>query len=142
VGLADDGASVAAAAAFVLFERRLAARGGHPLIHRRVLTSPGLAVSAGSMLLLLAGVSGFLFSFTLYLQGALGESPLRAGLTFAPMAAGFGVAGLLWRRLPARWPQLPAGHRVGGVCRWVRRAGRLGAVRPGHPARPGGRCWS
>jgi MFS family permease len=97
------GASLAAAAAFVLFERRLAARGGHPLIHRRVLTSPGLAVSAGSMLLLLAGVSGFLFSFTLYLQGALGESPLRAGLTFAPMAAGFGVAGLLWRRLPASW---------------------------------------
>jgi hypothetical protein len=55
------------------------------------------------MLLVMAGVAGFLFSFTLYLQGGLGQSALRVGLTFAPMAAGFGVAGLWWRKLPQSW---------------------------------------
>jgi hypothetical protein len=95
--------SAVAAVSFVVFERGLARRDGHPLIRGRVLSSPGLAVAAGSMLLVMAGVAGFLFSFTLYLQGGLGESPLRAGLTFAPMAAGFGVAGLFWRRLPEAW---------------------------------------
>jgi hypothetical protein len=97
------GGSVVAAVAFVAFERWLARRGGHPLIRGRVLTSPGLGLAAGSMLLVMAGVSGFMFSFTLYLQGGLGESALRVGLTFAPMAAGFGIAGLWWRRLPTAW---------------------------------------
>jgi hypothetical protein len=57
----------------------------------------------------MAGVAGFMFSFTLYLQGGLGQSALRVGLTFAPMAAGFGVAGLWWRKLPESWHHfLPA----------------------------------
>jgi MFS family permease len=103
------GASLVATAAFVQFERRLSRRGGHPLIRGRVLRSPGLAVAAGSMLLVMAGVAGFMFSFTLYLQGGLGQSALRVGLTFAPMAAGFGVAGLYWRKLPQSWHHfLPA----------------------------------
>jgi MFS family permease len=98
-------ASIVAVASFVLFERGLARRGGHPLIRGRVLTSPGLAVAAVAMLLVMAGVAGFMFSFTLYLQGVLGQSALRTGLTFAPMAAGFGVAGLWWRTLPEAWHQ-------------------------------------
>jgi MFS family permease len=97
------GASAVVAAGFVGVERGVAGRGGHPLIRGRVLTSPGLAVAAVAMLLLLAGVSGFLFSFTLHLQGGLGDSALRSGLTFAPMALGFGLAGLWWRKLPADW---------------------------------------
>jgi hypothetical protein len=48
-------------------------------------------------------VSGFMFSFTLHLQGGLGEGALRVGLTFAPMAAGFGLGGLWWRKLPDAW---------------------------------------
>ena len=55
------------------------------------------------MLLVMSGVSGFMFSFTLHLQGGLGQSALRVGLTFAPMAAGFGLAGLWWRKLPTSW---------------------------------------
>jgi hypothetical protein len=42
----------------------------------------------------------FLFSFALHLQLGLGDSPLRAGLTFAPAALLFGALGYWWRRLP------------------------------------------
>jgi hypothetical protein len=51
---------------------------------------------------------GFLFSFALHLQAGLGDSALRAGLTFAPCAVVFGACGYFWRRLPASWHHLLA----------------------------------
>jgi hypothetical protein len=51
---------------------------------------------------------GFLFVFAFHLQGGLGDSALRAGLTFAPAGATFGLVGYFWRRLPTTWhPSLP-----------------------------------
>ena len=88
--------------AFVAYENRLAGRGGHPLIHRRVLRSPGMVPAASAVFLVMMAVSGFSFSLTLHLQAGLGEGALRAGLTLAPMLVGFGVAGLTWQRLPKR----------------------------------------
>jgi hypothetical protein len=41
----------------------------------------------------------------------LGYSPLMAGPSFVPNAAAFGVTGMLWQRLPARW------HRP--MVRWA-----------------------
>jgi predicted MFS family arabinose efflux permease len=90
-----------ALAGFVLVERRIGERGGSPLIRGRVLHSPGLAAAVTAIFLIMTGVGGFLFAFALHLQSGLGESALRVGLTFGPMAAGFGLAGLWWRRLPA-----------------------------------------
>ena len=87
-------------AAFVVVERRIGERGGHPLIRGRVLTSPGLLAAVSAIFLIMTGVGGFLFAFALHLQSGLGQSALRVGLTFGPMAAGFGLAGLWWRRLP------------------------------------------
>jgi len=49
-----------------------------------------------------ATYGGFLFIFTLHLQAGLGESALRAGLTYVPMGAAFGLVGFYWRTLPAR----------------------------------------
>lgn len=95
-------ASVLCLVTFGLVERGIAERGGAPLIRGRVLRSPGLAASVGSMFLIMSGLGGFMFAFALHLQSGLGQSALRVGLTFAPMAFGFGLAGLLWRRLPAR----------------------------------------
>jgi MFS family permease len=86
---------------FVLLERRIAERGGSPLIRERVLRTPGLAAAVAAIFLIMAGVGGFMFAFALHLQTGLGQSALRVGLTFAPMAFGFGLAGLWWRRLPA-----------------------------------------
>jgi hypothetical protein len=37
----------------------------------------------------------------LHLQGGLGYSPMRAGLTFAPAGLAFAVVSLNWQRLPA-----------------------------------------
>ncbi|MGQ4514109.1 MFS transporter [Streptomyces sp. DW26H14] len=86
---------------FLAYETRLAARGGHPLIAPRVLRAPGLGAAAVRILLIMAVNAGFLFTFTLYVQGSLGYSALRAGLTFLPTCLVFGAVGLTWRHWPA-----------------------------------------
>lgn len=55
----------------------------------------GLAVFR--LLAVMAVNAGFLFALTLHVQGGLGYSALRAGLTFAPTAVVFGLVGLTWR---------------------------------------------
>ncbi|HEY2240165.1 MAG TPA: hypothetical protein VGI21_15310, partial [Streptosporangiaceae bacterium] len=82
--------------------RRIAARGGDPLLNLRVLAAPGLASGLTAMILLMASYGGFLFAVALQLQTGLGESALRAGLTFAPSALVFGLVGFFWNRLPVR----------------------------------------
>ncbi|WP_329564142.1 MFS transporter [Kitasatospora sp. NBC_01266] len=94
--------SALAFALFVVVERRIAARGGQPLIHGRVLRAPGLLPAAVAIFLIMFNFAGFLFAFALHLQAGLGLSPLDAGLAFVPLAVGFGLAGLNWQRLPAR----------------------------------------
>jgi MFS family permease len=93
-------ASVPLLAAFVLAERRVAATGKAPLIPGRVLTLPGVAVAIVALFAVMTVFGGFFFSFALHLQDGLGNSALRAGLTFAPSAATFGLVSLNWRRLP------------------------------------------
>jgi MFS family permease len=107
----------AAAILFALFcgyESRLARRGGAPLIAPRVLRHPGMALAVFRILAVMAVNGGFLFALTLHVQGGLGYSALRAGLTFAPTAVVFGVVGLTWRRWPASWQRslTPAGFAL------------------------------
>jgi len=90
------------AGAFAGFERAVAARGDDPLLNLSVLRAPGLAAGLGTLLAVMAGYGGFLFVFTLHLQAGLGQSALRAGLSYIPMAGMFGLVGYFWRRLP-RW---------------------------------------
>jgi MFS family permease len=90
------------AAGFVRLERAIAARGGDPLLDLRVLRSPGMPAGLAALAAGMVGFGGFLFTFTLHLQAGLGDSALRAGLTFAPAAAAFGATGYWWRRLPTR----------------------------------------
>jgi len=87
---------------FAGLERAVAARGGDPLLNLSVLGAPGLAAGLGTLLAVMAGYGGFLFVFTLHLQAGLGQSALRAGLSYIPMAGMFGLVGYFWRRLP-RW---------------------------------------
>ncbi|MER7707859.1 MFS transporter [Kitasatospora sp. NPDC097605] len=101
-GWAMLGASALLFALFAVVERRLARRGGQPLISGRVLGAAGLLPAVGAVFMILLAFAGFMFSFALHQQSGLGYSALRAGLCSAPIAAGFGVASLYWQRLPRR----------------------------------------
>src|SRR5499427_5331653 len=102
-GWACLAASVGGFATFAVVERRLAAAGGSPLIPGRVLRLPGVAMGLAALFAVLAVFGGFFFTLALHLQGGLGESALRAGLTFAPAGLAFALVSLNWQRVPARW---------------------------------------
>jgi MFS family permease len=101
--LACIGLGLALVPVFLFVERLVASRGGQPLLSVSVFRAPGLVPGLATVALLMVTYGGFLFSFAIHLQAGLGDSALRAGLTFAPCAAAFGVCGYFWRRLPAAW---------------------------------------
>jgi hypothetical protein len=88
-------------ALFAVVERRAAARGGAPLIPGRLLRLPGTAAGIAALFCVMAVFGGFFFVLALHLQGGLGDSPMRAGLTFAPAGLAFALVSLNWQRLPA-----------------------------------------
>jgi MFS family permease len=91
-------------AAFAVVERRVAARGGAPLIHGRLLRLPGTAAGIAALFCVMAVFGGFFFVLALHLQGGLADSPVRAGLTFAPAGLAFAMVSLNWQRLPGNSP--------------------------------------
>ncbi|MFD4529292.1 MFS transporter [Streptomyces sp. NPDC058470] len=111
------GAAAVCFALFCLYESRLARRGGAPLIAPRMLRHPGVGLAVFRLLAVMAVNAGFLFTLTLHIQGGLGYSALRAGLTFAPTAVVFGLVGLTWRNWPTSWQRalIPAGFALAAV---------------------------
>jgi EmrB/QacA subfamily drug resistance transporter len=105
------------AAVFLYTERTVASRGGDPLLSLSVFRSPGLLAGLLAVFVLMVTYGGWLFSFAIDLQGGLGDSAMRAGLTIAPAAVAFGLCGYFWRRLPAAAHYLlpPLGCLVGGL---------------------------
>jgi len=111
------------AASLVLFallgtvEHRVAARGGQPILPRSLLRLPGMITGLGGLFAAMVTFGGWLFALALELQDGLGESPLRAGLTFVPCGVAFAIVSMNWRRLPARYhARLPMlGFLVNGV---------------------------
>jgi len=95
-------ASVLLVVAFAAVERRVAARGGSPIVPGHLLRLPGVAPAIAALFITMAIFGGFFFAFAVHLQGGLRDSALRAGLTFAPAAAAFALVSLNWRRLPER----------------------------------------
>ncbi|MFI1655294.1 MFS transporter [Streptomyces sp. NPDC020472] len=112
------GGSLLLAVVFGAHEARLARRGGTPLIAPRVLRIPGMGRAVLWISVAMGVNAGFLFTLTLHLQGGLGHSALRAGLTFGPAAAVFGAVGLTWRRRPARLHRalVPAGFLLAAAA--------------------------
>jgi EmrB/QacA subfamily drug resistance transporter len=86
----------------VAWERRLARRGGEPLLDlplfRDRAFSAGLAVNFG----LVFFFGSFMFVLTLLLQAGLGQTPLHAGIEALPLAATFTTMSILSPRLSAR----------------------------------------
>jgi len=96
-------ASVVGFGALRFVERRVAARGGQPILPRALLGLPGMATGIAGLFALMTGFGGWLFGFALQLQDGLGDSALHAGLTFAPAAVAFALVSLNWHRVPARY---------------------------------------
>ena len=86
----------------VAWERRLARRGGEPLLDlplfRDRAFSAGLVVNFG----LVFFFGSFMFVLTLLLQEGLSLSPLHAGVVALPLAATFTIASILGPRFAAR----------------------------------------
>src|SRR4051794_20934614 len=82
--------------------RRLTARGDAPVADVRLLAAPRFGLGMASTTAVMVAYGGFLLTFTLHLQQGLGDSPLRAGLTFAPYALSFAVMSLVVPALPDR----------------------------------------
>ncbi|MDO5626371.1 MAG: MFS transporter, partial [Pseudomonadota bacterium] len=80
--LVSAGVALAAGAAFVAVERRVAS----PLLDLRFFGSAPFALATVIAVLAFFAFAGFLFVATLYLQNERGLSPLHAGLATLPMA--------------------------------------------------------
>lgn len=96
-------ASVALFALLGWVEHLVGARGGQPILPRSLLGLPGMVAGLGGLFASMVVFGGWLFGLALELQDGLGESPLRAGLTFVPCGVAFALVSLNWRRLPARY---------------------------------------
>lgn len=94
-------AALPAGAIFVVTQRRLADRGGAPLVNVRVIAHRPVAWAVATMLTATGTYYALLFTLAQYLQAGLGRSALVSGLTLVPWAAAFGLAGQIVRRLPA-----------------------------------------
>jgi EmrB/QacA subfamily drug resistance transporter len=96
-------AGAALVGSFVWWEHRLGRRGGHPLLplslfaHRAF--NVGLLVNLGFF----AFFGSVLLTLTIFLQEGLRYSPMRAGLTFAPLGVAFALSSLRGRPLHARY---------------------------------------
>jgi EmrB/QacA subfamily drug resistance transporter len=86
----------------VRYESRLGAGGGSPVLDTKLLKqrtfASGMFVGAGY----LTFFAGFMLCLTIVLQDGLGLTPLRAGLTFAPLGVAFALSSLNARRVAAR----------------------------------------
>lgn len=94
------------AGVFVAQQRRLAARGGEPLIAPALWTQPALLRGLAATLLFYMGNASFYFVLAIYMQQGMRMAPLPSGLLFTTMASGF-----LTTSLGAAWIARRVGPR-------------------------------
>lgn len=116
-------ASVPLFAAFIGWELRVDRRGGAPMLRLALLNNRAVATGLAINLGYFAFFGSFLYALTLFLQVGLHDSPLRAGLTFAPLGVAFMAASILARSYVAKY-----GSRVVTVGALVSLAGLIGLV--------------
>src|SRR3954447_7227108 len=115
------GGAVLLLVAFAVHERRLASRGGSPLVHPRLFESRSFTVGLLGTMTFYAGMASFFLVLALYLQDGRGLDPLESGLVFTPLACGYLGASVLAQRLgPGR------GRTVLGAGGLVRAVGLAG----------------
>jgi EmrB/QacA subfamily drug resistance transporter len=125
-------AAVPLLAAFVRSQRRLAARGGDPLVDPALFRERAFTVGLLAGILFYTGMGSFFLVLALYLQEGRGLDALGSGLVFTPLAVGYLAASIASQKLSGRLGrQLLA---LGGVTRAVSVVGLLltvGAVGAG-----------
>jgi Major Facilitator Superfamily len=77
---------------FAAYQRRLAARGGDPLVMPSLIARRAFSGGLAFAVVFFAGAMGMLLCFGLYLQIGLGFSAIHAGLTFIPFSLGVAIA--------------------------------------------------
>lgn len=106
--------SIAAFAALIAGELRIE----QPMVDFRLFCNRSFAGAAASVFSLAAGLVAFIFFLALYLQNALGFSPLQTGLHLLPMTILVGfcapVAGRFTDKIGPRW-LITGGLAVGAV---------------------------
>jgi EmrB/QacA subfamily drug resistance transporter len=83
---------------FWLYERRLARRGGTPLVNPELFRTPGVRSGLVVQLVFWSGQASFFLVLSLYLQLGRGLSALQSGLVFTILALAYLVASM---RAPA-----------------------------------------
>lgn len=100
--------SIAALAAFIAIERRIAGQGRDPLINLEVVTRRPVAWALAAYGASLATYFALLFTLALYLQQGLGKSALYSGLALVSWVAAFGIGGPVVPHVPARFMRFAA----------------------------------
>lgn len=106
--IASLAASVAVAAAFVLWQHRLGRTGRGPLLNLALFREPVVVPAILAQLFARASYFSLLFVLAVYVQTGLGESALTSGLTLLSWVAAYGFAGPVYPRLPHRFASLCA----------------------------------
>ena len=88
---------------FDRFERRVAARGGVPLVDPGLWRDGAFVTALWVTLAYFAGHAAMLLMLSLFLQSGLQLSPLWAGLTLVPFSAGFATGSTFSGKLMARF---------------------------------------
>jgi EmrB/QacA subfamily drug resistance transporter len=123
--------------AFGLYQRRLAARGGSPLVHPGLFAERAFTAGLATMVLFQATVASFFLVLALELQEGRGLDALQSGLVFAFEGLGFLVATMTAAALVARF-----GRRVLAVGALVRAVALVSAyVAVGHLGAHGSVAW-
>jgi MFS family permease len=108
-------AAVPLLAGFVAWQRRLAARGGAPLLAPALFSKRPFVVGLLSTMVFYAGMASFFLVLAVYLQQGRGLDALESGLVFTPLAVGYLAASIASQPLaPRLGKQVLA---LGGVIR-------------------------
>jgi EmrB/QacA subfamily drug resistance transporter len=120
------GASPVVLGAFALFQRRLAARGGSPLVAPALFRERAFRVGLGMLVVFYASVASFFLVLALYLQNGRGLSALDSGLVFSFEGIGFMATSMAGPAITRRFGV--QGLALGAAIRAVALAGFWVAV--------------
>jgi EmrB/QacA subfamily drug resistance transporter len=124
-------------AAFAIYQRRVAAGGGSPLVHPELFAERAFSAGLATMVLFYATVASFFLVLALELQEGRGLDALDSGLVFAFEGLGFLVTTMTAGALVTRY-----GRRVLAVGALVRAVALVGAyVAVGHLGAHGSVAW-